>query len=75
MAEQPQPPIILSSSDILGIIQRSLMELHSYCGQQPENVDPQVCMAVLERTAGFVGRLVQQVATANDRPSDEARVN
>ncbi len=74
MAEQPQPPIILSSSDILGIIQRSLMELHSYCGQTPDNVDPQVCMAVLERTAGFVGRLVHQVGAANDKP-DEARVN
>ena len=74
MAEQPQPPIILSSNDILGIIQRSLMELHAYCGQPPENVDPQVCMTVLERTASFVGRLVQQVGAANDKP-DEARVN
>lgn len=66
MADDPIN-LTLTSNDILGIIQRSLMELHSYCGQPPHNVDPQVCMQVLERTASFVGRLVQPIAAGNDQ--------
>lgn len=66
-------PINLTANDILGIIQRGLMELHAYCGQVPQNVDPQVCMHVLERMASFVGQLVQPIAAANDHPDDAPR--
>ncbi len=76
MAEEQRPPIILSASHILGIIQRNLMELHAYCGQQPQAVDPQVLMAALEETASFVGRLIQPTSEPQfTRPDDEARVN
>ena len=50
-------PITLTTNDILGIVQRGLMELHGYCGQHPQDVDPHVCMQYLERMASFVHKL------------------
>ena len=74
MADTPDPqefPMTLTTNDILGIIQRGLMELHGYCGQHPHNVDRSICLAALERVAQFVGQLPPPpMAAANGNQQD-----
>ncbi len=65
-------PLTLTTNDILGIIQRALMELHVYCGQTPGDVNPAVCMAYLERTAQFVGQLPSHQRSSNAGKGAEA---
>ena len=69
----------LAPVDVLGVIQRTLTDLHGYCSQHPTRVDPQVCMQALERVAGFVGWLppTQQMPApqAGQAPAKGARAN
>lgn len=57
---QPRPPILLDTNDILGIIQRAAVEMHQYCAQAPQHVDPSVVMGYLTKMADFVGKLAAQ---------------
>lgn len=56
---QAAPSITLGVNEIVGVIQRNLLELNAYCTQAAHNVDPMVCQAYLERTWTFVQRLPQ----------------
>lgn len=56
---QPRPPILLDTNDILGIIQRAATELHQYCQQHPQHVDPSVVMNYLSKMADFTTKLGQ----------------
>lgn len=58
-APQQDNNITLGNNEIVGIIQRNLLELNAYCTQAANNVDPMVCQAYLERTWQFVQRLPQ----------------
>lgn len=64
MAEEAQAPaqdnaITLMPRDIVGIIQRHLLELNAYCSQNADVVDPMVIHANLERTWQIASRLPQ----------------
>lgn len=65
---QPRPPILLNHNHVLGIIQRLAMELHQYCNQMPENIDPRHCMGYVEEMGSFVQRLVAHMPTNAGKP-------
>ena len=67
-------PLNLNTNDILGIIQRQLMELNAYVSQPPQNVDPQVVFYYLERAASFAQRIPGMVSSTADEGT-EARKN
>ena len=57
MADAEPPKINLTPHNILGIIQRDLMELHAYLNRPPHEVDLDGVMAHLNNIAGWVNRL------------------
>ena len=57
--------LTLTTNDILGIIQRGLMELNAYLSQAPQSVDPAIVEAYFERMGSFVGRLPRRVPMPN----------
>ncbi len=63
-------PINLNTNDILGIIQRHLMELNAYCSQHPSMVDRNQILEHLNRAASFAVR-IPEIDRSKDRP--EAR--
>lgn len=75
MAATPEPTgqgPILEPSDILGVVQRTLLELHGYCGQAPQHVNRDECMKALEKMAHWLGYfppLPAPPAHANDADS------
>lgn len=79
MSEETKNTIDLMPGDIVGAVQRMGQELHGYLSQHVSRVDPNVCMAYLERMAQFVRTLpVQAVpngAGAQAGEAAEARVN
>lgn len=63
----------LTVNDVLGIIQRQLLELNAYVSQAPQHVDPKVIMHYLERAAVFADKLEQNRPAPTAQP--EARAN
>lgn len=66
-------PMNLTINDVLGIIQRQLSELNAYLSQAPANVDRDIVMAYLERSASFAQRLPGRREKTED--AAEARAN
>ena len=64
-ANQPTP-LQLSTNDIMGAIQRGLMELHSYLTYvEPAQVNPAIIEAYLERSWQFAQTLPKPAENAN----------
>jgi hypothetical protein len=76
MSEETKNTLDLVPGDIIGAVQRMCHELNAYLSQHAAKVDPNVCMAYLERMAQFTRTLpVQHVANGAGGEAPEARVN
>lgn len=76
MADEADPTDQLTPSDLIGIAQRMLGEIHGYLNQPSASIDPGVVMAGLNRVAYFITKLPQaSVGAPSDRPSPEQRAN
>lgn len=63
MSEEPH--ISLSNSDIVGAVQRMLMELNNYLNQPVERINPQMGINHLHRCVEFLGKLPASMAVPN----------
>jgi len=76
---QDTTTIPLTASNMVGIIQRNLMELHAYLTQPAQTVDRMVCLRALEDCAKWVSRLPDnsgiQVPPADNGKQAKARAN
>lgn len=57
MADDANDKILLTPSNIVGIMQRSLLELNAYLGQAPQNIDLNAVMNALNDIATWVNRM------------------
>lgn len=77
MAENPGQT--LTVNNVLGIVQRLTMELHTYMAQAPVAVDRAVCMAYLENAASWVAQLppgaTEEAANANQAEGKQAKAS
>lgn len=71
--ENNPPPLTLTTNDVLGAIQRLLQELNSYLWGPPEQIDPRVTHAYLERAAMFNSRLPMPADAAGNNNAPEKR--
>ncbi len=74
MANDPAN-IPLSADNIVGIIQRVLVEVHAYMAQSADGIDANRVMARLEEAAMWTQRLPYRGAPQEQAASEEARVN
>lgn len=77
MADNPQP-LTLTTSNIVGIIQRILLETHTYLSQPAHMVDPNYVFDRLQEAAKFNSNLPgppQQMAANGADDRSEARAN
>lgn len=78
MAKEPTPPapepLMLDARRMLGIVQRDLVDLHAYCSQPPQHVDPHFCMQMLMQIADVVQRMSStQMPVGKDGKGADAR--
>ncbi len=68
--------LTLAPVDIVGIVQRQLRDLATYCDRPADHVDPQVVLGYMGRIAEFVQRLPVPVgAMASTETAEGARAN
>lgn len=67
--------LTLAPVDIVGIVQRQLRDLATYCDRPAEQVDPQVVLGYMGRIAEFVQRLPLQPNTMPSTEAEGARAN
>lgn len=65
---------VLGAEDVLGVVQRTLHQLHGYCAQPPYAVDRDVCLHALQKAAYWLGHL-PPLPKAQDKELDRVRAN
>ena len=75
MAQDATPSLTVTSSDIVGAVQRGVAELQVYLNQPIHLIDGPMCVAHLERMMGFISRIpaVPPQDAANSNQPDAKR--
>lgn len=67
--------ITLTASDIVGAVQRGIRELDAYLSNPTGNVDPDLCVAHMERLTAMMGKVQAMQPPSQNGANAEARAN